>query len=66
MGFSSRQTLVLLVTYAAACALLGLALENATEYLSLLCYFLLFIGHCAFVIRSEAIGKQLGRYLQAR
>ena len=66
MGFSSRQTLVLLVTYATACALVGLAMEGTTEYLSLLCYFLLFIGHCAFVIRSEAIGKHLGRYLHAR
>ena len=66
MGFSSRQTLALLVAYGTACALIGLALEGTTEYLSLLCYFLLFIGHCAFVIRSEAIGKHLGRYLHAR
>lgn len=61
MGFSSRQTLLLLVAYATACALLGLALEGTTEYLSLLCYCLLFIGHCALVIKSDAVGKTLGR-----
>jgi UDP-GlcNAc:undecaprenyl-phosphate GlcNAc-1-phosphate transferase len=61
MGFSSRQTLVFLVAYAAACALLGLALEGIPEYLSLLCYCLLFIGHGAFVIKSEAIGNRLSR-----
>jgi UDP-GlcNAc:undecaprenyl-phosphate GlcNAc-1-phosphate transferase len=61
MGFSSRQTLVLLVGYATACALLGWKLERTTEYLSLLCYCLLFIGHCAFVIKSDAVGKTLGR-----
>jgi UDP-GlcNAc:undecaprenyl-phosphate GlcNAc-1-phosphate transferase len=63
MGFSARQTLALLVAYGGACAMLGLALENIPEYLSLACYVLLFLGHCLFVIRAEAIGQRLGRYL---
>ena len=59
MGLSPRQTLLLLVVYAIACALLGLALEAIPEYLSLLCYFLLFCCHCLFVIKSEAIGRKV-------
>ena len=65
LGFSSRQTLVLLVAYAAAIALLGLVLEGIPEYLSLLCYCLLFIGHCAFALRSNVTGKRVGRHLRA-
>jgi UDP-GlcNAc:undecaprenyl-phosphate GlcNAc-1-phosphate transferase len=63
MGFSSRQTLALLVTYGGACSLLGIALESISEYLSLACYILLFLGHCLFVMRAEAIKQRLGRHL---
>jgi len=63
MGFSARQTLALLVAYGGACALLGLALENIPEYLSLACYILLFLGHCLFVMRAEAIARRFSRYL---
>jgi UDP-GlcNAc:undecaprenyl-phosphate GlcNAc-1-phosphate transferase len=59
MGLSPRHTLLLLVLYATACALLGLALEAIPEYLSLLCYFLLFCGHCLFVIKSATIRRKL-------
>ncbi len=65
LGFSSRQTLVLLVAYAAACALLGLALEGTEEYLSLWCFCLLFLGHCSLVLRPYMIGKLLGRQVRA-
>ena len=51
-GFSARQSLVLLVGYAVLCASVGLLLEGIPEYLSLLCYFLLFCAHCLFVIKS--------------
>jgi UDP-GlcNAc:undecaprenyl-phosphate/decaprenyl-phosphate GlcNAc-1-phosphate transferase len=50
-GLGSRQTLFLMVGYATLCAIVGLVLEGIPEYLSLLCYFLLFCGHCLFVIR---------------
>jgi UDP-GlcNAc:undecaprenyl-phosphate GlcNAc-1-phosphate transferase len=50
LGLSAHKTLVVLVVYAIACALLGLALENLPESLSLLAYFLLFIAHCIFVL----------------
>ena len=52
-GLSARQTLALLIAYASLSALLGLALENLAESLSLLIYFLLFVGHCLFVIKSR-------------
>lgn len=58
-GLSTRQALLALLAYAAACAFIGVALEGAPEYVSLLCYMALFIGHCAFVIRSEAIAIKL-------
>jgi UDP-GlcNAc:undecaprenyl-phosphate GlcNAc-1-phosphate transferase len=61
MGFGARQTLLLLVSYAIACAMLGRALEAVPAYLSLACYILLFLGHCLFVTRAEAIGSRLGR-----
>jgi UDP-GlcNAc:undecaprenyl-phosphate GlcNAc-1-phosphate transferase len=53
-GLSPRQTLVLMAGYATLCAVIGLALERIPEYLSLLCYFLLFCGHCGFVVRFGA------------
>jgi UDP-GlcNAc:undecaprenyl-phosphate GlcNAc-1-phosphate transferase len=58
MGLNTRQTLAAMVCWALICAMLGLALESIPEYLSLLCYFLLFLAHCLFVIRSEAIGAK--------
>jgi len=64
MGFSARQTLALLVAWATACALLGLALERIPEYLSLACYCLLFLGHCVFVMKAEAISRRLDRPLR--
>jgi UDP-GlcNAc:undecaprenyl-phosphate GlcNAc-1-phosphate transferase len=66
MGFSQRQVLLLLVSYATGCAVIGLVLEILPEYLSLLCYFLLFLGHCAFVIRSANIAPWVKRLLGAR
>lgn len=63
MGFSARQTLALLMAWAGACALLGLALEHIPEYLSLACYCLVFLGHCLFVIKAGPIGRRLGRHL---
>ena len=59
MGLRPRVTLLVLIAYAAVCALLGLALEAIPEYLSLLCYFLLFCLHCLFVMKSEAIRRKV-------
>jgi UDP-GlcNAc:undecaprenyl-phosphate GlcNAc-1-phosphate transferase len=56
-GLGARQTLVVLVAYAAVCAFIGLALENLPESLSLLVFFLLFLGHCAFVISHDRAEK---------
>ena len=53
MGLGRRQTLLLMLAYATACAVAGLALELFPEYLSLFCYFLLFCSHCLFVVKSE-------------
>jgi len=53
-GLGPRQTLALMVGYATLCAIVGLALQGIPEYLSLLCYFLLFCSHCMFVIRYAA------------
>ena len=46
---------MLLVSYAGACAMAGLALESAPESISLLIYFLLFLSHCVFVLKSGKI-----------
>jgi UDP-GlcNAc:undecaprenyl-phosphate/decaprenyl-phosphate GlcNAc-1-phosphate transferase len=62
LGLGRRGALVVMVLYALAAAMLGLALEAIPEYLSLACYFGLFIAHCAFVIKSEDIGM----WMQAR
>lgn len=51
-GLGARKTLLLLVAYASLCAVLGLLLEGVPEYLSLLCYFLLFCAHCLFALRA--------------
>jgi len=66
LGLSATQTLALLIVYATACALLGLMLEAVPEYLSLLVYFLLFLGHCVFVMKSETIGRRLGHILREK
>ncbi|MEM8660966.1 MAG: hypothetical protein AAGF35_08785 [Pseudomonadota bacterium] len=67
MGFSARQTLIILLVYAALCAMLGIALESIVpEFLSLLFYTMLFLGHCLFVVRSESIGRRLQPYFRAQ
>jgi len=48
----------LLILYAAGCAVIGLVLEGIPEYLSLLVYFLLFCGHCVFVLRTDTAGAR--------
>jgi UDP-GlcNAc:undecaprenyl-phosphate GlcNAc-1-phosphate transferase len=53
LGLGPRQTLMLMVGYATLCAAIGLRLESIPEYLSLLCYFLLFCAHCLFVVKSR-------------
>lgn len=54
-GLGKRATLLLMLGYASLCALIGLLLEGIPEYLSLLLYFLLFCGHCWFVVSSDVI-----------
>lgn len=54
-GLGRRQTLLLLLGYAISCAGTGLLLERVPEYLSLLCYFLLFCGHCWLVLRYDRV-----------
>ena len=63
LGLGRRQALALLVCGGAICAGIGLALEAIPAYLSLLCYVLVFIAHCLFVIKSEAIGAWLNARL---
>lgn len=63
MGLGRRQTLLLLTGYAALCSVIGLWLEGLPEYLSLLCYFLLFCGHCLFVLKSDATSATTRRRL---
>ncbi|MDE0930063.1 MAG: hypothetical protein OSA77_05200 [Halioglobus sp.] len=52
-GMRGRQALALLLAYAGVCAVVGLALERAPESLSLLAFFVLFVGHCVFVLRRR-------------
>ena len=58
-GLNPGQTLLLIIGYAIFCAVVGLLLEGVPEYLSLLCYFLLFCGHCLFVIRAGESQSQV-------
>jgi UDP-GlcNAc:undecaprenyl-phosphate GlcNAc-1-phosphate transferase len=58
MGLGRRETLALLIAYATACAVFGLALESVPEYVSLLVYFLLFCAHCLFVLKAEMPGVE--------
>ena len=53
LGLGPRQALVVMLTYGVLAAALGLALEAIPEYLSLACYFGLFVVHCLFIIRSD-------------
>ena len=53
LGMGSRQVLLALVAYGVAAALMGLALEAVPEYLSLACYFVLFVIHCIFIIKAD-------------
>lgn len=56
-GISSRRVLLVMLIHAVAAAITGLALEAAPAWVSLLCYFMLFLGHCAFVMRSDRLAK---------
>jgi UDP-GlcNAc:undecaprenyl-phosphate/decaprenyl-phosphate GlcNAc-1-phosphate transferase len=58
-GLSKRQTLAIMVAYAVITALLGLLLESVPEYISLACYFALFLAHCLFVSNAGAIKNRL-------
>ncbi|MCB1704407.1 MAG: hypothetical protein KDI17_06065 [Halioglobus sp.] len=57
-GFGRRQTLLLMMGYAVLCALAGLLLEGIPEYLSLLCYFLLFCAHCWCVVSLDRAAEK--------
>jgi UDP-GlcNAc:undecaprenyl-phosphate GlcNAc-1-phosphate transferase len=61
MGLRKRQALTVMVAYAVVCAVIGLALQAVPEYLSLLCYFLLFCAHCLFVVKSDMMSGELTR-----
>lgn len=52
-GFSARQTLLVLLAFGFSMAMVGLALEAVPPYLSLACYFLLFIAHCFLAMRLD-------------
>ena len=52
-GMSPRIALTLLLAYASACVVVGLALESAPESLSLLVFLVVFIGHCGYVLRRR-------------
>jgi UDP-GlcNAc:undecaprenyl-phosphate GlcNAc-1-phosphate transferase len=54
-GLGRRQTLMLMIGYATLCATLGLLLERVPDYLSLLCYVLLFGIHCWYVLRYDRV-----------
>jgi UDP-GlcNAc:undecaprenyl-phosphate/decaprenyl-phosphate GlcNAc-1-phosphate transferase len=59
MGLTPRLTLLVLLGWAAVASFIGLSLEAAPESFSLLCYFLLFFGHCLFVMKSELVGSTI-------
>lgn len=60
-GMRTRRVLALLLAYAGACAVVGLALERVPESLSLLAFFVLSIGHCGFVLRRRGRQSALQR-----
>ena len=53
MGFSARQTLMLITGWGLLCALGGLALEGVPAYFSLALYFGVFIAHCLFAFKAN-------------
>lgn len=57
-GLGRRQTLMLMIGYATLCAMLGLLLERVPDYLSLLCYVLLFGIHCGYVLRYDRVDNK--------
>ena len=42
----------------------GLALESVPPYVSMAAYFLLFFGHCLFVMKAEDIARRLRPSIQ--
>jgi len=66
LGLGRRQTLAVLVGWGVLCAIIGLGLEAIPAYLSLLCYFCLFLAHCLFVIKSADIGRKLAIQQQGK
>jgi UDP-GlcNAc:undecaprenyl-phosphate GlcNAc-1-phosphate transferase len=60
-GMSPRRALALLLAYAYACTVAGLALESAPESLSLLAFLVVFTGHCGFVLRRRGRQSALQR-----
>jgi UDP-GlcNAc:undecaprenyl-phosphate GlcNAc-1-phosphate transferase len=64
IGLGTGETLLLLTLYAGLCAVIGLGLEAFPEYLSLLLYCLLFLGHLSFALRSERIGNRFRKSSQ--
>ena len=59
IGLGRRQTLAVMVGWGVLCAAAGLGLEAIPAYLSLLCYFCLFLAHCLFVIKSAKHSRKL-------
>lgn len=59
MGLDRRKTLFVMALYATACALTGLLLESGPEYMSLAIYSLMFVGHCAFVLKRHVLGERM-------
>jgi UDP-GlcNAc:undecaprenyl-phosphate/decaprenyl-phosphate GlcNAc-1-phosphate transferase len=64
MGFRPREVLLLLAAFSLLCAVVGLALESAPAYFSLLVYCLLFLAYLVFAIRSQHMGEKVRKYLQ--
>ncbi|KAA1188913.1 undecaprenyl/decaprenyl-phosphate alpha-N-acetylglucosaminyl 1-phosphate transferase [Pseudohalioglobus sediminis] len=56
-GMGPRRVLLVMLIHAVAAAITGLLLEATPAWFSLFCYFLLFFGHCVFVLRSERLAK---------
>jgi UDP-GlcNAc:undecaprenyl-phosphate GlcNAc-1-phosphate transferase len=59
VGLGPRQALAVLVLGAVVCAGIGLALESVPAYMSLLCYFIVFVAHCLVMRKPEAIGGRV-------
>ena len=63
-GLGSRVTLAVMVSYGSLMALAGLALESVPPYVAMAAYFLLFFGHCLFVMKAEDIARRLRPSIQ--